>query len=340
MSELIDDTNENKNNSTHRLTKRRKIMLSAIVASVAAVLIGAGLPLQSSIAQEEMDPTQGYNIHVTVNRHDSSHLNAQMDHFCKLDPRIVAVCQLYAHDDAGPQLAQVEFIITDEQYLQLPDREKPNWHNHAVELTPQRGMPSCIELPEGLDCNTLVGILQGTYGKVITLWDPADDLPNYPPYAFLVDSPFALGQDVNDDLECIYEVGGGENSSVGVVFDIVPCEPPLDVEIDILPGIFPNEINPTRSNRLIPVAILTNEAFDASTVDAASVEFGPNGASAFRTTMQDADNDGDTDMVLNFRTGLTGIFCGLTSATLNGKTVNGAQIAGSDSIVTVGPSCA
>jgi hypothetical protein len=78
-----------------------------------------------------------------------------MDHYCKLDSRIVAVCQLYAHDNnvmpgTGPQLSQIEFIITEEQYKQLPDRERPNWHNHAVKLTPERGNSSCVELPEGL----------------------------------------------------------------------------------------------------------------------------------------------------------------------------------------------
>ena len=50
----------------------------------------------------------------------------------------------------GPQLSQIEFIITEEHYKQLPERERPNWHNRAVELTPERGNPSCVELPEGL----------------------------------------------------------------------------------------------------------------------------------------------------------------------------------------------
>jgi hypothetical protein len=48
-------------------------------------------------------------------------------------------------------------------------------------------------------------------------------------------------------------------------------------EIDIKPGSFPNSINP-RSKGVIPVAILTTDTFDATTVDPLSVTFGPDEA--------------------------------------------------------------
>jgi hypothetical protein len=194
--------------------------MGATVSAAIALVLATALPGLSlaGAADTEMSPTDGYDIHVTVGRHDSSHLDAQMDHYCKLDSRIVAVCQLYAHDNnampgTGPMLSQIEFIITEDQYKQLPERERPNWHNHAVELTPERGNPSCIELPEGLECGALVEILKKTYGKVITIWDPADPVPNYPPYAYLVDSPFALGQDLNDNLHKEWATSCGDNAS-------------------------------------------------------------------------------------------------------------------------------
>jgi len=202
----------------------RKIALSIGVAAIAAVLILTVNVMQLEAKKATAisgNPTLGYDIHVTVNRHDSAHLNAQMDHFCKLDDRIVAVCQLYATtnnvEGGGPQLAQIEFIITDDQYLTLPLRERADWHNHAVELTPERGAPTCVELPEGLECGALVEILHGTYGKVVTVWDPSDGLPNYPPYAFNVESPFALNQDLNDDLENEWPVGDEETGSADEV---------------------------------------------------------------------------------------------------------------------------
>jgi hypothetical protein len=206
---------------------QKKILIGAAAAAVAALLV-TSLSFQTALtanATNSNDPTKGYNIHVSVGRHDSAHLDAQMDHYCKLDSRIVAVCQLYATDNnanpgKGPQLAQIEFIITQDQYLQLPERERQNWHNHAVELTPERGNPSCIELPEGLTCVDLVGVLKATYGKVITIWDPADGLPDYPPYVFAVDSPFALGQDLNDNLHNEWPTSCGANSSASL-----SCEP-------------------------------------------------------------------------------------------------------------------
>lgn len=198
----------------------RKIALSIGVAGLAAMLIitANAMHLEAKKATASMsNPTLGYDIHVTVNRHDSAHLDGHMDHYCKLDDRIVAVCQLYSTtnnvEGGGPQLSQIEFIITDEQYLTLPLRERANWHNHAVELTPERGMPTCEDPGPVGDCAALVGVLQGTYGKVITVWDPSDGLPNYPPYAFGVDTPFALNQDLNDDLENEWPVGNEETGS-------------------------------------------------------------------------------------------------------------------------------
>jgi hypothetical protein len=164
-------------------------------------------------------PTSGYDIHVTVNRHDSMNIDAPMDHYCKLSDKIVAVCQLYFSDpESGgtPILSQIEYIISKDQYLQLPERERASWHNHAVELTPERGMPSCVSLPPGLTCEQLVSTLVTTYGKVITIWDPADETPSYPPYVFAVDSPFTLGQDLNNNLAKDWPTGCGSNSSAGI----------------------------------------------------------------------------------------------------------------------------
>jgi TolB protein len=112
---------------------------------------------------------------------------------------------------------------------------------------------------------------------------------------------------------------------------------PISVEIDIKPGSFPNSINP-RSQGVIPVAILTTSAFDATMVDALSVKFGPAGAteSHGRSHIEDIDSDGDLDLVLHFRTQATGIQCGDTSASLTGKTISGTAIQGADSIRTVG----
>jgi hypothetical protein len=111
----------------------------------------------------------------------------------------------------------------------------------------------------------------------------------------------------------------------------------VDYSIDIKPGGNPNNIN-LKSKGVVPVAILTDETFDAATVDPLSIAFGPDSASEAhgRGHIEDVDGDSDLDLVLHFKIQDTGIACGDTSAFLRGKTSDGKEIKGSDSINTVG----
>jgi len=110
-----------------------------------------------------------------------------------------------------------------------------------------------------------------------------------------------------------------------------------DVTIDIKPGSFPNSINP-RSAGVIPVAIMTTPAFDATSVVASTVRFGPSGTEAApqHWALEDVDGDGDLDMILHFPTASAGIVCGATSALLTGRTSGGQPVKGVDSVRTVG----
>jgi len=198
------------NEHTPMRTTGTKLMMSTIMVSVFAGLLGIS-NFDFTPVSATTSPTEGYDIHAKVKKHDAHDLDHKMDHYCKLDERIVASCLLYEGEGKDAKLSQIEFIITDDQYSQLQDREKQNWHNHAVELTPERGDPEFVDLPEGVDGGKLLETLQATYGKVITVWDQSDDVPDYLPYVFQVDSPFALGQDENDDLEEEWETGDNNN---------------------------------------------------------------------------------------------------------------------------------
>lgn len=108
------------------------------------------------------------------------------------------------------------------------------------------------------------------------------------------------------------------------------------VALHVKPGGAENPINP-KSNGVIPVAILSTNNFDASSIDQASLRFGPNQALAEgEGKLEDINGDGLPDLVLHFRTQNSGIQCGDTSVSITGQTVNGISIQGTDSITTVG----
>jgi hypothetical protein len=134
-------------------------------------------------------------------------------------------------------------------------------------------------------------------------------------------------------------VVGGPAVSVGLRSFSVIIEGRLavSVRIDIKPGSARNPINP-RSNGVIPVAILTTRAFNATTVVPSTVRFGPSGATEAhgRGHRADVDGDGDQDLLLHFRTQATGIECGDRSAVLTGRTSGGKTFEATGALHTVG----
>jgi hypothetical protein len=110
----------------------------------------------------------------------------------------------------------------------------------------------------------------------------------------------------------------------------------LTVSVDFKPGNPNNNVNP-KSKGVVNVAILSTETFESSTIDPASVTFGPGQAAPVgKIRVRDVNNDGFPDVVFHFRVENSGIACGDTSASITGETTNGISIQGSDSITTVG----
>lgn len=114
---------------------------------------------------------------------------------------------------------------------------------------------------------------------------------------------------------------------------------PEPVEIDIKPNSDPNGLNP-KGKGVVPVAIVTTEDFDATTVDPTTVRFGPDMAEPVHKDssghIEDYDGDGDLDVIYHFNIQETGIAKGDTEATLTGETYGGVHISGTDSVKTAG----
>jgi hypothetical protein len=111
------------------------------------------------------------------------------------------------------------------------------------------------------------------------------------------------------------------------------------IEIDIKPNSDPNGMNP-KSKGSIPVAIITTDSFDATTVNPETVRFGPSAAEpnhkGYCGHVEDYDGDGDLDVIYHFKIQDTGIVKGDTSATLTGVTYGGVYVTGTDSVKTAG----
>jgi hypothetical protein len=103
----------------------------------------------------------------------------------------------------------------------------------------------------------------------------------------------------------------------------------IQVPIDIKPGSDPNSIN-LKSNDVVPVAILSTIAFEATVVDPDTVLF----ADAFpvKWTMEDVNQDGEMDLLLHLRTQDLNLAQDSTEATLTGETMDGTPIEGTDSV--------
>ena len=122
----------------------------------------------------------------------------------------------------------------------------------------------------------------------------------------------------------------------------------ITVDIDIKPGSYPNSVNLT-SNGVVTIAILTTQEFDARDVDTSLDSNGDGrvsfsgasakikGKSGNYSSLNDVDNDGDLDLVIQFNIStidpsifeVDGLF---TIAVITGETVYGTPIRGWDTI--------
>ncbi|MBA7481861.1 Tol-Pal system protein TolB [subsurface metagenome] len=122
----------------------------------------------------------------------------------------------------------------------------------------------------------------------------------------------------------------------------VPEPAVIEVTIDIKPGSYPNAINPG-SNGVIPVAILTTDDFDAADVDPGTVmlagaEVAVRGkADKLMARLEDVDEDGDLDLLVQVETQSDGTLWATGSVTLTAKTYDGQDIEGEDDVIIVPP---
>lgn len=115
----------------------------------------------------------------------------------------------------------------------------------------------------------------------------------------------------------------------------------IPVNVDIRPDDYPNNINPMSRGR-VPIAVLTTDDFDASSINLNTVIF--LGATPVMDIIEDVDNDGDDDILFFFKIqeldfDLLEYIEGqeFPFATLTGETYDGTPVKGKDTVRLIGP---
>jgi hypothetical protein len=208
---------------------RKGILTSSFAATTALTMAAAALmlsiPVSNTAAQQQgmtnatsssaaAKPVDGYNLpqgHLNAVRHIFDNPSLRVEHFCKPSDKIMMVCQLYDSNSSSATLIGIEYIITQQQYDSLPNREKPYWHAHREELKPERADPMMPELsPEQAQAE--MAKMLPTWGKVIITWIPSDDLPSFPPQVQLVDHPFMVNATVSSSNSTANATSGSNST--------------------------------------------------------------------------------------------------------------------------------
>ena len=97
-------------------------------------------------------------------------------HFCARLNEDVRLCLIFDGPGAGARLIGVEYIVSEEVFLTLPDGEKPLWHTHEFEV--KGGVLFMPGVPGVVERRDLEKVCK-TYGKTIHFWqvDRGDALP-------------------------------------------------------------------------------------------------------------------------------------------------------------------
>jgi hypothetical protein len=112
----------------------------------------------------------GHMVHMNLS-------GTEIHHYCKIgeSSNIFATCLLFDDDSSDANLIGIEFAISKNAYLALPEEEKPYWHSHDKETITQANL-SFPELTQD-EAKKMMEVIPETYGKGIFVWNPADRIP-------------------------------------------------------------------------------------------------------------------------------------------------------------------
>lgn len=264
------------------------------------------------------DPAYGNNAKTMVRYSKTS------SDFSSIEAAALAPTQILVTDQSGRRIGFDPSTATIVE--EIPNSTYVFQHALADDTDEQKAPP-----PPDAGINVVEISIPQNSTYTIEVISPANQL-----YSFAV---YGSDRDANLSFNLFEDQPTpGEETTYTFAYDPTPGAKTLTLQlsVDIKPGEIPNPINP-KSKGVIPVAILSTDTFDATTVDPLSVMFGPSRTSEAHKKghIEDVNGDGKPDMVVHFSTQQSDITPGDTQACVTGKTNNDLDIHGCDFIQTV-----
>ncbi|KAL8227324.1 hypothetical protein R6Q57_017156 [Mikania cordata] len=139
---------------------------------------GTSLVDTAASAIQSFGPTKQIHQHLCAFHFYADDMTRQVEahHYCAHRNDEMRQCLIYDRPDADARLIGVEYIVTEELFLTLPDSEKPLWHSHEYEV--KSGVLFLPGVPGPVERKDLEKVAK-TYGKTIHFWqlDRGDELP-------------------------------------------------------------------------------------------------------------------------------------------------------------------
>ncbi|KAK1379466.1 oil body-associated protein 1A [Heracleum sosnowskyi] len=127
-------------------------------------------------------------------------------HFCAHQNEEMRQCLIYDSPNKDARLIGLEYIVSENLFMTLPDDEKRMWHSHEYEV--KSGVLFMPGVPGPIQRQDLDKVAK-TYGKVIHFWqvDKGDDLPlGIPQVMMALTRDGQLYNNLKQDVETRYNV--------------------------------------------------------------------------------------------------------------------------------------
>lgn len=139
---------------------------------------GTALVETATAAIQGFGPINQIHQHLCAFHFYSHDMTRQVEahHYCAHQNEEMRQCLIYDGPEADARLIGLEYVVSENLFLTLPDEEKPLWHSHEYEV--KSGVLFMPRVPGVIERRDMEKVCK-TYGKVWHFWevDKGDNLP-------------------------------------------------------------------------------------------------------------------------------------------------------------------